>query len=546
MQWKLVGILVFGGLLSGCFEDEEANRRVKELELEVEDLYESLDKRRGELRQYEAVAEENLRLLQELEGAKEKVEQSEQLEEERLRLEEMLRELRKEFDAYQEKYEAQVREKAVGEEYELVEVGGRGLRGVLITSVSESEVKVRHSNGFATLKADVAPKSWKERFFLKTREESEAVHAARESWLASLSSPYARDEEEGGSVQRAPSAHQKAKNARREQEKFLASAGKELKRGLVIIETEGELGCGFFARDGITTYLYTAAEVFDRGDSLKIRGFDGKEWSRFGKLETIRGLNLARLEVFESVENALDLQPGGGGEAEVQGSGLVLGITLEGDFFERKIVFRSAHETRFPISNAFLPPVLGGVLVNASGRVVAVVSRSHSGQRDLWKEEEGIGKVRSIALRLNRTLNWEESTLGLFLSARQRLKSFDARTRFIRALSEIQFHQDGLNIERRVAGDYTVQQILVMNQSIPLAVDLLNFHYELTSSNARMSRRDLSRRFLGRFETVARKMNEDLPRKADYPAFFQEDVEHSLEWREKARVGFLRAVQRLK
>lgn len=534
--FPLVMVAALG--LTSCLEEEvgPSQEEYDYLQDEKDMLKEDLKKAYLELDEFDAKFEIFEELEEKAKSADEKVKELEELQESKKAVEEEMRKLREEYEAYQKKYEAKVRNEAEGEEFASIEAGGRTLKSVVISSVSESAVKVRHADGFATLDSGTAPQEWKERFFLRSEDEI----AQRAAELALFLNPPAEVEEDGA-PEREISSYQQRRLDREKQEDALKTLGSEVEKAIVSVSGSTAQGSGFFAQDGITTYLYTAASLLDANPGLKIVDMDGREWKNFGELEVAEDGGLVRLAVTEPVEHHLELRPQG---EEVPSNTLAAAFSLaQGATSVTKAdcKIRSPRGGRYDISTS-LQQLLGGPLVTSDVEVIGLISQDVPVRRDIWGTDSRQSRVIQFASRLDVALKWQKSSLGGFLTARDTLAQFDRTTQLIAAMGALRPSVEGLNLDARVGGSATVRSVFQDNKDLNVVSQVMRIEKDFTGSKMKVSERDLNKKFRSIYETILRGAQDQTLTAGDFSPFHLAEVEVSLEARKDAVLALNKAL----
>ncbi|GHC58472.1 hypothetical protein [Roseibacillus persicicus] len=522
--------------LSSCLEEDSgpSQEDYDYLQDEHDSLKEELEKVYLELDDFDAKMEEFKAVEEKAKSADEKAKELKELQKVKEETEEEMRKLREEFEAYQKKYEAKVRKAGEGEEFATLEVGGRTLSSVVISSVSETAVKVRHADGFATLDSATAPNEWKERFFL--RSEQEVEERARE--LAAFLNPPEEVEAVEGEPEKKVSSYQQRRQEREQQEEALKSLGGKVEKAIVSINGSSAQGSGFFAQDGITTYLYTSGHLLDSNGDLKITDLSGKEWKSFGELEVAEGTNIVRLAVTDPVENLLELRPSGdglGSKTLVAAFGLQAGANGASKDDAR---LRGPRDGRYDVSGA-LKESVGGPLVTAEEEVIGLVTQDAAPRKDIWREDARHSRVIQYVARLDVPLTWKKIPLGQFLTATESLQRFDQVTKLIAAMGALEPSPEGLNLDVRVGGGATVRTIFEDNKDLNVVMQVMKVEKDMAGSKMKISERDLNRRFRSFYETVMRGAENQALSEGDFSSYHQNEVAISLEAR-KAAVDSLR------
>lgn len=518
--------------LSGCLDEGEDSPSALEyeyMEEERDDLKQDLQEAYRELDEYDKLFEDFEELEKRAESAEEKERELQELKQSHEEKEQELRELRKEFDDYQKKYEAKVRKEAEGSEFATLEIGDRTLEGVVISSISETEVRLRHQDGFAALNSETAPLDWKERFFLRSKEEV----AQRAQELALFLNPPVEQEDRAKSENKL-SPYELRREERRLLSEALSEVGDKVSHAIVSVSGERAKGTGFVAQDGITIYLYTAASLLDANQGLKIVDSKGGEWRNFGKLEIARNQNIARLELREPFGNPLSFLSS---EERLAPDCVVaaLGINpVKGTLDKREGKVRDLEPELLVISSSVLSGKLGGPVVSPKGAVVAVAAPQNLPRMSVWPEKGSRKKPKSQAVRLDLARAWEPTSLARFLQSRVKLEEFDQISILAQALAEMKFDENRLGIDQRVDGELSIREILRMNQETTLAQQAMRLHLQLAGGKMKVSERDLNRKLRSLLETALRGLRDQTLPENYFTSFHHPELEVSREFRQQA------------
>ena len=530
--WFLLALASLFGL-TACLEDEPdgvSQDDYEYLEEEVRVLKEDLEKAYLELDDYDVKFEAFEELEMKAGEAEQNATELEEMQKEKEGVEEKMRELRKEFDDYQKKYEAKVRKAAEGEEFATLEVAEKTLKDVVISSVSETTVKLRHADGFATLNSTTAPAEWTKRFFLRSDDEI----AERAAQLAAFLNPSAEEEAEAEEPGRPLSEYQLSRLERRAEEVALEAIGPKVDSAIVSISGKNASGTGFFAQDGITTYLYTNAKFFDNNPGLSITDMNGREWKKFGELEVSPDQDLVRMAVTEPVENALKLHSVG--EVVQEGSYLkVLSLAKGSQKPEHtRLQMRGIRQGVYDLSSGDLKDFVGGALINSEGEVLAIITRPLVQRRDVFEDKEkAYDRVRPVAYRLDQEQEWVKTSLASFLSSSKKLAAFDQTSLYLYALGLLKPNEKGVDLERRISGGETVGKVLEASNN-PQDLERIKRINKDLSDGRNLSQRDINRKFQLIFRGAYGKARNEALDEKDFSPFFHSEVQLSSQFRRKA------------
>ena len=527
--------------LPSCLEDkvdtismeeyEYLEEDIKEVKDELKDAHQELDAFDDKLADYEQ--------LEKKAGTVDAMQQQlQEAEEAKKETEEQMRKLREEYEDYQKKYEAKVRTEAIGEAVASIVVGGRTLEGVEISSVTETEIKVSHTGGFATLNHETAPADWKERFFLRSEEEVEQRAAA----LASFLNPDPIEEVvTTGRPKRKPSVYQLKREELERQKEALTGLAERTQSAIVFISGKEEEGNGFFVQDGIATYLYTSPDVLDGNTELKITDASGKEWQSFGKLEVAVGRNLVRLEVTEEVEHILKIG---------DGSGLESGESLSSLKMERNASpkretgrLREVSKESFEISTNVLAVSLGGPVMTAEGGSLALVTKERPTRMSVWKTKNLVREKR-VAVRIDGEIEWQSTPLSSFIATATQVENFDEGTRLLLAFASLSPNAQGVQMGN--VGRVSVGDVFEQHKGVSAVRQMLAYNEELSGKKSRISEKDVNRRFRSFFQSVAAsaaKQKLDVNR---FSTYHQALAKESLKYRAEANEEMKKSLERLK
>lgn len=525
-------VLPLFGLVS-CLEEESAGPTQEDYEYLQEDvrvLKEDLEKAYLELDENDAKLEALTELEKKAEAAEERAQQIEELQKEKEEAEEQIRNLRKEFDDYQKKYEAKVRSEAEGQEFASLDLGDRTLKGVVISSVTETAIKIRHADGFATLNSKTAPPEWAERFFLRSEDEI-AEQAAQ---LAAFLAPPQDEELVEEKPTRPPSVYQQRRLEREAEEEALKSFGPKYATAIVAISGQNAKGTGFFAQEGITTYLYTSAKLLDKNPGVAITDVNGKEWKQFGELEVSTKHDMVRMAVTEPVELAFELHPIGS-EVEV-GTTIAAFSLIKGSTLPRQTEsrLRSVQDDLYDFSSSDLVSFVGGPMLNSEGKVVALLTRPQVVRRDIFDDVgKSYERVRPIACRLDLEQKWEKTTLNRFLATGKILTAYDQGSLYLHALSQISPSSSGVNLNSRVRNGQSIEQVLAASKESQALEQLKRVHKDL-SSGRKISQRDINKKFRLIFQAAVNNAQSEALDEKHFSAYHQGEVRVSQQFRDKA------------
>ena len=270
---------------------------------------------------------------------------------------------------------------------------------------------------------------------------------------------------------------------------------------VLIIEGDQSVGTGFVVKDLGKTYLYTAAHVLSGNSRFTIKTSSGGRLSKFGKMETAVGADLARIGLLEEspwfkigkgdevVQINLDIAAlGNGGGAGVMAVelGKILGTSGDNIEVDAKIIQGNS----------------GGPVVDVkTGKVLGVATHLTAAKKDIWAEGTRQGEVRRFACRLDRDWNWKPVVIGKFLAEGKLVADFDNVTRLCYAITMLEPGSSGMRFDLEVGGNYSAAQIFEANKKLPLVQDLYQMNRDLAAKKIAVSAMDLRKRFRS---TIAR------------------------------------------
>ena len=524
-------------LFSSCLEDGGGKPSKLDYEYVQEErdaLHKNLQEAHEDLDEYDLKFEKFEELEAKAKSADEKTKELEELQKEKEKVEKQMRELREEFNAYQKKYEAGVREKSIGEEFATVALKDRTLNAVVIRAMSETEVKVRHADGFATLNSEVVPPEWKECFFLRSEEEV----AERAATLAALLTPPVKVVEEPDKRkrrERPATVYQQRRNARLAEMEALKELDGQVAPAMVSVSGSKAQGSGFFVQVGISTYLYTAASLLDDNPGLKVVDGSGREWKDFGSLEVTKGLNLARMEVTAPVEHPLRLRL----REEEMEEGMLSGVFTmdEGGekVIKREMKLGKIDATNYGVSTRVTQGVAGGALVTTKGEVIGLVSFKTPIRKTVWQDltMDKSKRASRSAIRLDAEYKWNKIALGRFLGARQVMVKFDQVSKLGYAIGSLRATDDGLNLNENIEGGVSIEEILKSHSKLGITRQTMSFHQALLSAGTKSSQRDKNRKLRSLYETAFNDLSKQKLSAEHFSSYHQESLKVSLEFRKK-------------
>lgn len=543
---RRIAVIVFALSLSGCLEEDKGPTQ-DEFDVIVDEkavLSEDLEKAYRELDDYDLKFEEFQALEEKAAAAEAAKDLLEKEQEAKEALEEELRKVREEFDAYQKKYEAKVRRDGVGEEMARLEVAGRVLKEVVISSISETELKVRHADGFATLTSATAPEALKGRFFLRSEDEI----VARADTLAALLTPAAEVSTEPVRPGREPSEYQLQREERTRQFEAVQALGVEIAAALLTIEAGEASGSGFFAQDGITTYVYTTADSLLASSPLRIIDAKGAAWTQFGDLQSAKGSDMVRIVVTEPVDDVLAIR-------KPSQEKLLAGVTVAAfgkpsrkqEFSKGVSTLRKVTPGFYECSITALKGAVGGPLVDGNSEVVGIVTLPPTETVGIWGAKSSRSRrARYQVCRLDTPIEWESPVpLTSFMAAMQGLQDFDRVTRLLVAVAALEATEEGFELEARVGNHQSIKEVLNENQQLNIVSQIFRMSEEMKKRKMKVSERDSNRKLRSLFQTVGNSAAKQLLPLESLPPYFRHRGEVSLKARKEASAALEQRVQSL-
>lgn len=533
--------------LTGCLEEDKGPTQMEfdVIKDEKAILTEDLEKAYRELDDYDLKFQEFQALQEKAAEAEDVKKLLEKEQESKEALEEELRKVREEFDGYQKKYEAKVRRAGVGEEFASLEVAGRVLKEVVISSISETELKVRHAEGFATLTSTTAPAALKGRFFLRGEDEI----AARAATLAALLAPPAEASTEPALPVREPSDYQLQREERTRQFEAVQALGAEIASALLTIEAGDASGSGFFAQDGITTYLYCTANLLLASSPLRIVDAKGHQWTEFGEIQSAKGGNLVRIVVTEPVDDILAIRKSGQEDLLAGVTVAAFGKPSRKESFAKGVsTLRKVTPSAYECSLTALKDAVGGPLVDGKGEVIAIVTLPPTEVEGIWGPKTSAARTaRYQVCRLDAPVDWEAPVpLASFMAAKDELQGYDRVTRLVVAVAALEATEGGFELETRVGNNQSIAEVLRENEQLNIVSQIFRMSEEMSGRKMKASERDSNRKLRSLFQTVGNSAaKQTLPLEA-LPPYFRPRGEVSLQARKEASAALAQRIESLK
>lgn len=532
-----MGVMAASLLVTACDKPRpEDAARIRVLQKEVEELQRDKIPRR-ELEELKA-ENQTLRInLQQMEANRERARAAER----------ELAELQVQLSSAKEKRSesgadsvTKARESALGQTIpSLTCADGEVYQNVTIRSITDHQVKIRHEGGMATLRAETVPIEWVTRFNLTPEpapEEPAPTPASAEKSLASTPAPTTAAGKAIAPEMPAPTAAVSPASA-------APAANDETARKVmpvvVIIEGDVSTGSGFLVRQGISTYLYTAAHVLSGNNRLTVKTSDGRKFTKFGVFEVADGYDLARLELTEEIESAATLS---------DSSPLVIGHPVfaignsggGGVLTVLKGAVTGVGPAEFEVDATIIQGNSGGPVFDATtGKVMGVVTRALAAREDIWAAETRFSGVRRFAGRLDGRIRWHRIAIGSFLAERRQMDEMDRGTRLLFALSMLRPTVSGLRMNTAIKEGVTAVQVFGENKDQQAVKDLVDMNTVLQSRGVNLSERDLLKKFANFYRQIlwnAQKQSKAFA-PVDFSPYHRKEAEQSVKWRANAEAA---------
>ncbi|QUE49359.1 trypsin-like peptidase domain-containing protein [Luteolibacter ambystomatis] len=522
------GALVFS-LLAGCTKkaDRASSSEIRELREEM-----------AAMKAEKPKTDENAALKAEIQALKAGTLQIEPLrlkldasEREVEELRQKLNDLKKENAELRAKTVSRARLKGVGESFpELACPGGRTYQNAVIRSIGDRAVTIHHDGGVANLGPDTVPREWVKRFYLDDGSNPVTIAASlpvSPSPVAALSS--------SAVPPAASAAAPEAVDASKADE-----ISNRLTRAAVIIKGDKGVGTGFFASDGETVWLYTAAHVLSGNTTFEATGVDGRVYKRFGMFQVAENADLARFAMLESVPVAAELF---GARPCVAGSEVVaIGNSGgAGVFTVLRGKVKAVGPGEVETDASIIQGNSGGLLASAAdGRVIGVVTRMVAARQDVWSENTPFSEVRRFAARLDDNVRWRQMTPATFMAEPRTIAEFNRVTRLLWALAELVPTKSGLRLTSQIRGsNFTALAIFNENRDSAAVVNLLKMNTSLMENNLKVSDADLVRRYFSFYNSISaaaqsQTSNFDPERISSYN---RDAAKLALKWRKEAQAA---------
>jgi hypothetical protein len=356
-------------------------------------------------------------------------------------------------------------------------------------------------------------------------QELEAKLRDAEGQLASVRQ--AKEAEAQRAANKTP--REKMEEAKKIVEERLAAA--------VMVDGDVVKGRGFLASADGKNWLYAPASVLSGNSKLTVKNSSGDTISEFGAFQLAADADLVRIEVTGEVEKVLEIDP----KANLAAGAMLLAATGGADggplaLSECRIA--AAGQTDMELDAYGLDGNQGCPLFDAeSGKVIGIIARAAAAPGDVWGASDTTPQIeRPKGARLNRTIEWKDSTIAAFLGERRKIDDANRITQLLYALAALDPSPEGMNLDATAGGNKTARQVLDDNKAMAAVQELLKLQESLGAAKMRMSERDIKRRIGSVFSQVgsaSRRQSEDL-RKIVFTPFHKPLAEACLRWRQDA------------
>jgi len=273
---------------------------------------------------------------------------------------------------------------------------------------------------------------------------------------------------------------------------------KAVEESFVSIEGDHHTSGGFLVAEEGKVYLYTAASALAGNQKLTIRTSGGQALTKFGALELSEGVDVARMQVMDSVTHQLEMAPS---DAVISEHMPVLALGMAKDsrvVAPEKSSINKAAGTAYELDNSFITTSIGGPVIHAlSGKVLGVIGKKTTAPL-LWPNESYEEVTEKVVARLNQKMEWSELKIGTFLGETKRLLEFDDATRLVMAVSSISVGGSTPQLEGMVAGStQNVRQVLTKYQDKPLAQTFLQWKGDDPNKRIATSEADIKKKWRG-------------------------------------------------
>jgi len=476
------GLIAISLLSNSCNKPSAATMaELKSLRAEVEGLREEKENaaKVGDVKTLKAENDALKAGVRQLDAIKAKADAAER---EAAELHKEIDELKRSNAELQKKAISKVRAKAVGETIAVLQCpGGNTYKDVVIRSIDDYGVSFRHEGGSATLRFDTAPEAWVKRFGLEDEAAAKAAATPAPELAATAAS---------------------ATPAETVPADQLNALAQKLMPAVVIIKGNTSEGSGFFAKEGDTTYLYTAAHVICGNTKLEVQSTDGRTYTQFGPMDVAENADMVRLAMLENVPVTATLaQPT---DAVIgspvfamgdSGGGGVLTV-LEGNV-------KGVGAGELEMDAAIIQGNSGGPVFSApSGRVLGVVTHLIAARTDVWAAATPFSDVRRFAARVDGQVKWRRVPIGTLINEPHVLAEYNRTTRLLLALAALRPTTAGLRLNATVKEGVSANSIIAENRDVPAVQDLLKMNTALAQTRVRASEKDLLKKFSSYYDTI--------------------------------------------
>jgi hypothetical protein len=313
----------------------------------------------------------------------------------------------------------------------------------------------------------------------------------------------------------------------------------KITQALASITGDVSKGTGFVVACDGKRYIYTDAHTLNGNSRLAIANSAGLKFTKFGNLEVAEGAPFVRLELLDAAEApALELaaeSPALTGATPITALGT---STASGTVTaDRGTVFAQNDEVINIDPSLMLGKTGGPVIINATGKVVALIVSTGAERTGLWAAPATSDTFPNRACRLNRKLQWKAIAVGAFLGESKKIADYDNITRVAQALAKLNPTPSGLGMEIIVANDQTALAILTaMAKDLPIATDVIAMDSQLAGKKGRTSDADIKKRFSSLVSSAMSQMQRSSVgfEPAKFSSYHRRFAENSIKWRKDA------------
>ncbi|MEM1083533.1 MAG: hypothetical protein AAGI48_05385 [Verrucomicrobiota bacterium] len=332
----------------------------------------------------------------------------------------------------------------------------------------------------------------------------------------------ARAEREKEVKQRAPSAREKL------------AAAKEVAAGHLeaIVTVTGDVtkGSGTLVKADEKVWIYLPASTVAGNTRLEITTSDGTKLDKFGVFELAPDADLARLELKDEVEGALD---------PVEDSGLASGGSMLGVGNADTIIDSRVYEVGAKVIDAgsrFRETSTGSPMFSGeSGALFGILAEKAAAERTLWPQRGAAFKAQEVS-RIDREVKWTAVPIATFLAEAKTLADADRLTRLVFAFAATTPSTSGVAMSARVGGSMTAEEVLEENKKVPAVEALFKLDEWLKEKGERASKADLDRQ-IGRTYSELLRISSRNTKKFEgerFSPYHSKVAAQSLEWRKEA------------